>query len=256
MKLTAGSFRLFFFLSAFVSSAQATTFYVSPNGDDSADGSFTTPWRSIARVNSAALSPGDSVQFQGGGQFPGNLTIAASGVEVTSFATEAGDRAEILAGHGDGVLIVDAERVRFSKFKITGAGTGSNHGTGLKLYRSTPGPSRLSSIYIDQVEVGGFYWAGVEMSAHWAVPIAYTDVRLTNLNVHDNGYAGMWTGGCNWYMPDYQPGTYCFENVYVGYSEFHHNHGLDVDAQTGNGMFLNESTAPSSSIPKRTTTAP
>jgi hypothetical protein len=52
--------------------------------------------------------------------------------------------------------------------------------------------------------------------------------------VHDNGYAGMWMGGCS------SVGNYCFTNVYVGHSRFHDNPGIDIPEQTGNGLFFKD----------------
>jgi hypothetical protein len=46
------------------------TYYVSPSGADTNSGtSLTSPWRTIARVNSASLAPGDGVLFLGGATF-------------------------------------------------------------------------------------------------------------------------------------------------------------------------------------------
>lgn len=47
-----------------------TTFYVSPKGSDSNSGtSPASAWRTVKRVNEAALAPGDGVLFEGGASF-------------------------------------------------------------------------------------------------------------------------------------------------------------------------------------------
>src|SRR5437016_2944997 len=47
-----------------------STYYVSPDGSDAADGlTAASAWQSIARVNAVDLSPGDNVLFQGGRTF-------------------------------------------------------------------------------------------------------------------------------------------------------------------------------------------
>lgn len=62
------------FLLFFVSGVSADVFYVSPNGEDSADGrSPKHAWKSLERVNSAAIQPGDSVLFRRGGVWRGTL---------------------------------------------------------------------------------------------------------------------------------------------------------------------------------------
>jgi hypothetical protein len=56
------------------------SYYVDPNGDDSASGlSPRHPWRTIARVNSANLEPGDKVYFKSGGLWRETLDPARGG---------------------------------------------------------------------------------------------------------------------------------------------------------------------------------
>ena len=56
------------------------TYYVSPSGSDSNSGlSPGSPWQTIAKVNSAALLPGDTVLFQRGGEWHESLTAPSSG---------------------------------------------------------------------------------------------------------------------------------------------------------------------------------
>ena len=50
--------------------AGAATYYVSASGSDSAAGtSPTSAWRTVGKVNGAALQPGDVVLFEGGATF-------------------------------------------------------------------------------------------------------------------------------------------------------------------------------------------
>ncbi|MBL8001352.1 MAG: right-handed parallel beta-helix repeat-containing protein [Flavobacteriales bacterium] len=66
--------------------AQATTYYVSPNGNDANSGtSESQAWRTIARVNqlSFGLQPGDAVLFQKGGTYRGTLVVASSGTTTS-----------------------------------------------------------------------------------------------------------------------------------------------------------------------------
>ncbi len=58
----------------------AETYYLSPGGADRQEG--TSPqkaWQTISRANKASLQPGDNVLLEGGGAFPGNLLVRASG---------------------------------------------------------------------------------------------------------------------------------------------------------------------------------
>src|SRR5689334_17826721 len=62
-----------------VEAREATTFYVSPTGSDSASGTKAEPWQTVEGVSQAALQAGDRVLFQRGGTYDGTLQITASG---------------------------------------------------------------------------------------------------------------------------------------------------------------------------------
>jgi hypothetical protein len=64
------------------SPAAGRTYYVSPNGSDANAGiSPSRPWRSIERVNRAALQPGDVVRFRGSAEYRGShLVLRRSGL--------------------------------------------------------------------------------------------------------------------------------------------------------------------------------
>ena len=62
--------------------ASATDYYVSSSGNDSSNGlSSSSPWRTIAKVNSefARMIPGDRILFNRGNTFYGTLIISRSG---------------------------------------------------------------------------------------------------------------------------------------------------------------------------------
>lgn len=86
--------------------AVATTYFVSPEGRDDDDGtSEASPFRSIQRINSLELNPGDEVLFERGGVYPGQLTVNTSGTEgqpIVFGAYGTGDRPVIT-----GAVMVD-----------------------------------------------------------------------------------------------------------------------------------------------------
>jgi hypothetical protein len=79
--------------------------------------------------------------------------------------------------------------------------------------------------------------AGITMEAGSHVWVGYNDIRITHSNIYGNGYAGVWMGGC---AASGSQGIYCFENVYAGYNLIHDNPGIDIEEQTGNGIFFKD----------------
>ncbi len=225
--------------------SSSRTYFISSTGNDANDGSSPTQaLKSLASVSALNLMPGDIVALEGGASFSGTVTIHNSGlanlpIQVTSYTTIAGDRAEILAGQGDGVVIKNAEHVVITNLKMTGAGAEVNNGQGIMILHDDTNDQRLQDVQIDQVEASGFRYAGIAMYTGGNLRYGYQDVRITNADVHDNGYAGMWTGSAPGNYPDH-PETYAYQNVYVGYSIFHDNQGLAINQQTGNGIFLKD----------------
>jgi|688.fasta_scaffold30762_7 hypothetical protein len=75
--------RLVLFLAIFASTlSNAATYYVSPSGNDSNNGTtITTPWKTIGKVNTRQLVAGDQILFERGGTFRGTLNINYSGTD-------------------------------------------------------------------------------------------------------------------------------------------------------------------------------
>jgi parallel beta-helix repeat protein len=73
---------LFLYLIIFCFAANATTYYVAANGNDSNSGtSSSTPWKSVAKVNASfsSMNAGDNVLFNMGDVFYGSLIVNKSG---------------------------------------------------------------------------------------------------------------------------------------------------------------------------------
>jgi parallel beta-helix repeat protein len=64
----------------FAFTANATTYYISNDGNDSNSGTdASSAWQTINRLNSASLSPGDNVLFRRGDTFYGSIVASTSG---------------------------------------------------------------------------------------------------------------------------------------------------------------------------------
>lgn len=115
---------LAFFAQA--SAAAAATYYVSPAGSDANPGTSTSaPWRTVAKANSAALAPGDSVLFEAGATFTGSLQpqrSGASGAPIT-FSSYGSGKANLR----DGIVLVSRSWLVFDNLKVD---TGDWHTAG------------------------------------------------------------------------------------------------------------------------------
>lgn len=105
--------------------ADSNTFYVdNVNGNDQNDGtSPTTAWKSLDKVNSITLQPGESLLFKSGGTWTGQLSPKGSGTEgnhikIGMYGTGA---RPIIAGGGvsDTVYFYNQQYIEISDLEIT-----------------------------------------------------------------------------------------------------------------------------------------
>ena len=104
--------------------ARGTQFYVSPRGNDSAAGTRPSKaWRTMARVNRAALRPGDEVLFRGGSTFGRQAlkpTASGSAHATIRYASYGRGRAVLRLG----VYLRSVSWVELSRIHISGAAQG------------------------------------------------------------------------------------------------------------------------------------
>ena len=188
---------IFFALSFMVvaHAALATTYYVSPSGNDANSGkSPGLAWKTVGNVNSLDLKPGDTVLFQGGEMFSGNLyfdsgdgNVPGNPVVISSYG---GGRATLNAGDGFGISGYNTQGFHISDLIVTGSGMNTNTRTGIEWYLDVPGDKRFADIILERIEVQKFGKVGVRIGA-WNGNTGYDDMLLQDLVVHDNLHDGI-----------------------------------------------------------------
>ncbi|MGB8191917.1 MAG: right-handed parallel beta-helix repeat-containing protein [Chitinophagaceae bacterium] len=212
----------------------ATTYYLSSSGNDSNSGlSSSNAWKTIQKLNTIDLQPGDIVLFEGGSIFTGNIFLdqqdagtSAQPVTISSYAT---GKAIINANNGLGIKTYNCAGIRISNLAIQGSGIATNTGSGIDIYMDVA--FDLSFIRIDSCDVSGFRGYGIQIGC-WDTNNGFNDVHVRYVNSFNNGSGGMTTYGYN--------NIINHQDFYVGYSIFHDNKGrADVTTtHTGNGIVL------------------
>ncbi|MFN3324272.1 MAG: right-handed parallel beta-helix repeat-containing protein [Bryobacteraceae bacterium] len=209
-----------FFLTHFLSpSLVARDYHVSPRGDDSNPGTVRRPWRTLDQVGRTQLQPGDRVLLEGGLSFAGSLQLdarhsgsAGKPVVISSYGSGA---AIVDGGNGNAVSVKGASHIRLANLKLRGSGRKSgNTESGLQVTEST-------GIEVDQVEVFGFRRSGIAIDGS-------RDVRITRVHAHNNGFAGISSGGA------------VSHNIYIGHCLAENNPG-DPSVRknhSGNGIVI------------------
>ncbi len=195
----------------------AVTYYIGSAGDDKNSGtSQESAWGTMEKVNGTAFTPGDTIQFEGGKTFKGPLKLdnekgtAEKRLIITSYGE---GRATIDGADFHAIECNGTDYITIQNINVKGLGikTGQKFGgIGVKV-------DNAKFVIIDNVEAGGFRWAGVEIAN-------CPDARITNVYAHDNGYAGI-------------RGKKSMERLYIGHCRANHNPGdNDLNDISGSGI--------------------
>lgn len=217
------------------------TYFLSPNGSDSNSGTATNaPWKTIAKVNSLSLKPGDKVLFEGGKIFSGNLVLDASDGGSSTNAVVIGSygsgRAVIKAGLGNGLFASNCAGVVIEHLYFSGLGSTTNKGSGIMFFTDYTGGKKLDYVRLSYVDAYGFGKEGIAFKTFDPQKSGYRDVLVDNVKCHDNLLAGMRTY-C-YYTTN--SADWSYQNFTVRNSKFYNNSGdpNKTDNQSGNGLLL------------------
>lgn len=225
------------FLSLLLSvsfSASATTYYVRSSGDDQLTGTtIATAWRTIAKVNSTRLAPGDLVLFEGGSSFAGSITLRnygqASGLAPIVFGSYGVGHAYINSGASYGFYAHNVGGIEVRRLNFVGSGRLTNTNSGIVFYLDSTNV-HLQHIVLDSVTVQGYRATGISIGS-WNGTSGYDGVRITNCITSANGEAG---------LASYAQDLAAHHNWYVAYCKAFDNAGrADITTtHTGNGIVL------------------
>lgn len=135
--------------------AKATTYYISMKGDDTYNGqSPTSPWATLARINSLRLSPGDQVLLRGGDTFRGSLHVNKADQGVPGLPIVIGSyghgRAHIVTPE-TGIFIENVAHITIRDLILESATRKSTSSSGIAILNTLPGNTKLSDISVGNV---------------------------------------------------------------------------------------------------------
>ena len=197
-------------------------FYIALQGDDDGPGTQLRPWKSINRLNSAILVPGDTVNFKDGETFEGTIkltsTVAGSVGHWIIVGSEGKKPAQIQARNNPAILLTGNKYLKIQNLVLLGNGRkNGNRDRGIFA-------QHCSNIFLTDLEVMGFQKSGVEI-------MDCSAIRLTKLTAHDNGAAGISVTGNAFPAPSNF-------NIYIGHCKTFDNPGdpTELNNHSGNGI--------------------
>lgn len=161
-------------------------FYFSNQGDDNFTGTKSRPWKTIKKLNTKYLNPGDSVLFQGGQQFAGTITVDSAdrglGSRLIRFGSFGTGDARIVSGEKEGMVISHSEFVLVENLHFSGKGR--KHGnTSNGVLISDSKQINLRNVYIEGYQKSGL------------CNFQSSDIEFFGVKAFNNGYAGISVSG-------------------------------------------------------------
>lgn len=217
-----------------------TTYFISATGEDTNSGlSPDDPWKTIDKVNSLNLQPGDIVLFEGNYEYPGNLYLdandgnnSANPVTISSYGN---GRATINAGNGYGIFAYNTSGFLIDNLVLAGSGMDINSKYGIFFYNDLTGDIKLDLVEITNCEVYGFREFGIIFGGETGNS-GYTNVLIENNKVHDILDVGIFTYGA---FSSTKTG-YAHSNVTVRNCEVYNIKGYAKGSHSGNGIVLSD----------------
>jgi hypothetical protein len=172
-----------------------TTFYVdSVAGNDANNGTSTsTPWRTLARVNSVTFQPGDHILFKAGSIWTGTLAPRGSGsaaapIILSNYGT---GNLPVIAGAGasDTLYLFNQQYWEISNLEITNTGASVANRRGIHVVGQNAG--QLNHIYLRSLNIhdvngdtkknqGASAGIQIEVIDPATVPTWFNDVLVEN----------------------------------------------------------------------------
>lgn len=170
------------------------TLFVSPNGNDGADGlSPANAWRSLARVSKETLLPGDRVLLAGGTTFEGSLVLSTGGTpKEPVVVTASGEPATIISKTAPAIT-VKTGGIEIRNLNLVGGATAKRKDhVGLLL--SAPAAKRSPYVRVDGLDISGFGAEGISIIAEKESPNGFDDLQISRAIVHGNYGTGIMSG--------------------------------------------------------------
>jgi hypothetical protein len=166
--------------------AACTTYYVSTSGNDSNTGcSTSSPWKSLAKVNATTFAAGNSILFQDGGSWTGELHPlgnGAGGAHIVISNYGSGAR-PIIAGNGAAaaVALTNQSYWTIENLEITNNASAAAIRSGIQLQNNTSGILSGITITNNNIHnVKGFWSSTAQPSTSSGIAFNLTDANATN----------------------------------------------------------------------------
>ena len=207
------------FLISCKSGAPLPEYYVSNDGNDNNPGTKTKPFKTIEKINSLKLNPGDKILLRGGDEFVGTLKLVLNGkqdkpITVSSY----GDSTATVNGGNLQAIIIKGDYFELSNINAKGNGRKEGNTTnGIEI-------SESSNAYIQDIVTQGFQKSGL-------LVFDSKLIQLRDITAVNNGFSGIFVSGATDKRSSYI-------NIRRCHAENNPGDPTQLDNHSGNGILV------------------
>lgn len=214
--------RYFFPLLAMLVACAEPGYYVSVNGRDDNPGTKNKPFKTLAKVNSLELRPGDAIFLKAGEIFDGTLSLTIQGSSEDSVLVSSyGGGSAIINGGNKEAVIIRGSHFRLENIHVTGSGRKAGNTTnGVSLIEA-------SHVSVANLKSEGFQKSGLDL-------YNCQNIEVKNVIAINNGAGGINVGGADRAKS---------KNILIQNSRAENNAGdpTNLDNHSGNGILIGQS---------------
>lgn len=222
----------------------AKKYYVNTTGNNSDGLSISTAWTNLDKINTKNFNPGDTILFEGGKTFTGNL-------EFDNNDGNSASKPIILTTYGSGQATINTtpttkcgfkatntQGFHISNLKFIGPGNGTQKDIDGMLFFTTNTSGYLSNIHINNCEVSGFGYCGIRFYSNWDINVkaGYKDVMIDRCKIHDCRENGIVTFGYDVQTTNF----YHHKKFTIKNTEVYNITGYAASSHKGSGIVLSQ----------------
>jgi hypothetical protein len=222
----------------------AKKYYVNTTGNNTDGLTISNAWTSLDKINTKNFNAGDTIVFEGGKTFTGNI-------EFDNNDGNSASKPIILTTYGNGQVTINTtvtnkcgfkatntQGFHISNFKFTGPGNGTQKDIDGMLFFTTNTSGYLSNISIKNCEVSGFGFCGIRFYSNWDVNVkaGYKDVVIDGCKVHDCRENGIVTFA----FDNQNTNFYHHKKFIIRNTEVYNITGYAASTHKGSGIVLSQ----------------
>jgi len=219
-------------------------YFVNTTGNNTDGLSIANAWTTLDKINTKQFNPGDTILFEGGKTFTGNLefdqTDGNSAFKPILITTYGNGQATIntTVTTKCGFKATNTQGFHISNLKFIGPGNGAQKDIDGMLFFTTNTTGYLSNIIIKNCEVSGFGYCGIRFYSNWDanVKAGYKEVLIDQCKVHDCRENGIVTFGYDLQSTNF----YHHKKFTVKNTEVYNITGYPASTHKGSGIVLSQ----------------